>query len=248
MTHLLQVSDAKVHFGGVRAVDGVSLVLSQGRVHGMVGPNGSGKTTLLNAMSGVQRLTSGRLLLAERDVTGVAAHRFCQAGVARTFQTIKLLPTLTVRENVQLGVDHVGRSSVRRADRLRTEEATDKALERLAITGSARRLPGELSYGARRRVEIARALASEPQLLMLDEPLAGMNRAEREDISMTIRRLGDEGVTQLIVEHDLRTLLSICDHLFVMNLGRLMAEGPPRETAADPDVQDVYLGRRHGAA
>jgi branched-chain amino acid transport system ATP-binding protein len=247
MTAALDVSDAKVWFGGVKAVDGVSLSVDAGRLHGVIGPNGSGKTTLLNAISGVQPLTAGRIEIGGRDTTRLRAHAVSRAGVARTFQSIRLLPTLSVRENVQLGADHhvPGRGAGRAA---RIAELADSALERLDIAHLAQRSPAELSYGTRRRVEIARGLAAEPTVLLLDEPLAGMNRAEREDIASLLGTLRDDGITQIIIEHDLRTLLGLCDHLFVMNFGKLVAEGPPRETAESDAVQEIYLGRRHGAA
>lgn len=244
MRVLLEIADAAVHFGGVRAVNGVSLSLTAGTVHGVVGPNGSGKTTLLNAIAGTQQVTAGRLTLEQVDLTSRPAHLRSRAGIARTFQTIKLLPTLTVAENVCMGAEHTGR-------RVRAHEARDLcavALERLGIIRLAGRFPEELSYGSRRRVEIARAVVASPKLLLLDEPLAGMNREERDEIAAVIRQLADDGMTQLVVEHDLRTLLKISDHLFVMNGGRLIADGEPAATAAREDVREIYLGRRHVAS
>jgi branched-chain amino acid transport system ATP-binding protein len=244
MSTLLEVSQASVRFGGVRAVDDVSLTLVEGAVHGVVGPNGSGKTTLLNAVAGTQRLTTGSIVLGGVDVTSRPAHLRSRAGIARTFQTIKLLPTLTVEQNVRMGVEHTGR-------KVRPAEAAEKcavAMERLGITRLARRTPEELSYGSRRRVEIARAVVADPTLLLLDEPLAGMNREERDDIAEVIGQLAESGMTQLVIEHDLRTLLKVCDHLFVMNSGRLIAEGDPAATAARADVREIYLGRRHVAS
>jgi ABC-type branched-subunit amino acid transport system ATPase component len=260
MTGRLEVDDVRIWFGGVKAVDGISLTVRAGEVHGVVGPNGSGKTTLVNAISGLQPLTGGRLHLDGTDLTGAPAHAVSRAGISRTFQSIKLLPTLTVRENVLLGADGrtpgagtaAGRVPFGRAARRQVSAAAaqvaDDALDRLEIRHLADRNPEELSYGTRRRIEIARALAAHPSLLLLDEPLAGMNRGERAEVAGVIRRLGDEGLTLLVVEHDLRTLLGICDHLFVMNFGRLIAQGPPRETAAGPEVQEAYLGRARGAA
>jgi branched-chain amino acid transport system ATP-binding protein len=242
--HAVQVRGAVVAFGGVRAVDGVDLTVAPGTLCGIVGPNGSGKTTLLNAVSGVQRLTAGRIVLGERDTTDLSAHQVARAGVARTFQSIKLLPTLSVRDNVALGVDlHLGGRG--RARREATREATDRALARLSLEDLADRSPEELSYGTRRRVEIARAIAPDPSLLLLDEPLAGMTRAERVEIAELIARLRDEGLTQLLIEHDLRTMLAVCDELAVLHHGRLIAVGEPRATAALPEVRDVYLGKDH---
>ncbi|WP_433503156.1 ABC transporter ATP-binding protein [Pseudonocardia halophobica] len=238
----VEVAGGVVAFGGVRAVDGIDLTVPAGSLCGIVGPNGSGKTTLLNAVSGVQRLTEGTIVLGRRDTTGLSAHAVARTGVARTFQTIKLLPTLSVRQNVALGVDMHG-TGAGAARRREATAATDRALERLGITAVADRSPEELSYGTRRRVEIARAIASGPSLLLLDEPLAGMNRAERVEIAELITGLRADGLTQLLIEHDLRTLLAVCDHLAVLHHGRLIAFGAPRETAARRDVRDVYLGR-----
>jgi ABC-type branched-subunit amino acid transport system ATPase component len=257
---LLRVDDVKVWFGGVKAVDGISLTLEPGRIYGIVGPNGSGKTTLLNAISGVQRLTAGRVEFDGEDRTSSSDFEVARTGIARTFQLIKLLPTLTVRENVLLGGDWTGaraadarhrlgarrRAAIARRDEAR--RAADEALERLGIAGLAEAAPDELPYGTRRRVEIARALTGDPKLLLLDEPIAGMSRSERDEIATIMRRLGDDGLTQLVIEHDLRTLLTVCDHLFVMNFGRLIADGPPRETAALPAVQEAYLGRSDAVA
>jgi branched-chain amino acid transport system ATP-binding protein len=242
MTSLLRLEDVNVWFGGVRAVDGVSLELEPGRLYGLVGPNGSGKTTLVNAISRLTPLTSGTIWFDGRDVGALPAHAVARAGVARTFQLIRLIPTLTVRENVLLGADIHRLDGDRRA---RMETAADEALERLGIARLAHVRPGGLPYGTQRRVEIARALAMEPKLLLLDEPVAGSNRGERDELAAIIAELRDHGLTQLLIEHDLRTMLRICDHLFVMNFGRCVAEGEPKATAALPIVQEAYLGRRN---
>jgi ABC-type branched-subunit amino acid transport system ATPase component len=159
-------------------------------------------------------------------------------GVARTFQAIRLLPTLTVRENVLVSADHL-------RDRKQAQVATDEALERLHLASIAGEYPDNLPYGTRRRIEIARAIVTRPKLLMLDEPIAGMNREERTEIAEVMKSLRDDGLTQLLIEHDLRIVLSTCDHIFVMNFGKKVAEGPPLETAALPVVQEAYLGRKH---
>ena len=246
---LLTVDDVKVHFGGVKAVDGVTLKLTPGKLHGVVGPNGSGKTTLINAISRFVHLTAGSITFGKESVAGMAPHEVGRAGVARTFQSIRLLPTLTVRENVLVAVD--GRESAwlpgaRRAARKRAGEAADAALEKLELTRLRDEYPAALPYGTHRRVEIARAVAADPKLLLLDEPIAGMNREEREEIAQILMNLRDGGLTMLLVEHDLRTVLNVSDHLFVMNFGRCVAEGPPRETALRPEVQEAYLGKRKG--
>jgi branched-chain amino acid transport system ATP-binding protein len=237
---LLHLDDVKVHFGGVRAVDGVSIELERGKLYGIVGPNGSGKTTLINAISRFVPLTAGNVSFDGAALSGMRPFQASRAGLARTFQAIRLLPTLTVRENVLVAVDRLGRSQRRRA-----AEAADVALERLRLTRLAGEYPANLPYGTQRRVEIARAIAADPKLLMLDEPIAGMNREERAEIAEIMTELRAGGLTQLLIEHDLRTVLSVSDHIFVMNFGKCVAQGPPRETAALPEVQEAYLGRRH---
>jgi branched-chain amino acid transport system ATP-binding protein len=246
---VLEVQDARVSFGGVHAVDGVTLDLQPGLLYGLVGPNGSGKTTLVNAMSRLTPLTSGAIRFDGADVGDQRAHAVSRRGMARTFQAIRLLDGLTVRENVMLGADrsrHADRGwRHRAAERRRVAATADAALERLALTEVRGAHPHSLSYGTQRRVEIARALAGDPKVLLLDEPVAGMNRSEREEIGAVIRSLRADGLTQLLIEHDLRMILSLCDQLYVMNFGRCIARGEPRATAALPEVQECYLGRRH---
>jgi branched-chain amino acid transport system ATP-binding protein len=232
---LLTLDNVKVHFGGVKAVDGVSIDLEPGKLYGIVGPNGSGKTTLINAISRLVHLTDGDITLDGTRMSGLKPFQVARHGVARTFQSIRLLPTLTVRENVLMAVDR----------KKNAKEATDAALERLQLTRIAGEYPDNLPYGTRRRIEIARAIASDPKLLMLDEPIAGMNREERAEIAEVMKSLRDDGLTQLLIEHDLRIVLNTCDHIFVMNFGEKVAEGPPHATAALPVVQEAYLGRKH---
>ena len=232
---LLTLDDVKVHFGGVKAVDGITLDLEPGKLYGIVGPNGSGKTTLINAISRFVHLTDGDITLDGTRVSGFKPFQVGRHGVARTFQAIRLLPTLTVRENVLMAVDR----------KKGAEKAADAALERLHLTEIAGEYPDNLPYGTRRRIEIARAIAPEPKLLMLDEPIAGMNREERAEIAEIMKSLRDDGLTQLLIEHDLRIVLNTCDHIFVMNFGKKVAEGPPHATAALPVVQEAYLGRKH---
>jgi ABC-type branched-subunit amino acid transport system ATPase component len=252
MSALLEINGAKVHFGGVKAVDGIDLQIEAGRLYGVVGPNGSGKTTLINAISRLYDLTEGTIRFDGSNVAGLAQHELAYAGMARTFQSIRLLPTLTVRENVLLTADRLCRAN-RAGGRWRgrdraAREAADIAMERVGIGAVADVFPDALPYGTQRRVEIARALDGDPKLLLLDEPIAGMTRHERDEIAAIIAELARDGLTQLVIEHDLRTLLQICDRLIVMNFGRCVAEGPPRETAALPEVQEAYLGKRHVVA
>lgn len=253
---MLELDDVKVWFGGVRAVDGVSMRLEAGRLYGIIGPNGSGKTTLINAISRLTRLTSGTIRFDGEDVTSAPAHVVSRMGMARTFQAIRLLPMLDVRENVLLGTDELLRAdrtggswrSRARARTRRAEQAADEAIERLGLQAVAREEPGSLPYGTQRRVEIARAVASGCRLLLLDEPIAGMSREERDEIAAVLRSLRGEGLTQVLIEHDLRMVLKTCEHLYVLNLGTNLAEGAPAETVAQPAVQEAYLGRTHVGA
>jgi ABC-type branched-subunit amino acid transport system ATPase component len=244
---LLELEGVKVWFGGVRAVDGVDMRLEEGRLYGIIGPNGSGKTTLVNAISRLTHVTEGRVSFRGEDVTNAPPHVVARAGMARTFQSIRLLERLTVRENVLLGTDRLGDhgSGGRRAALAAAGEAADAAIERLGLQAVVREYPGSLPYGTQRRVEIARAVASGAKLLLLDEPIAGMTRAERDDIAEVLRTLRADGLTQVLIEHDLRMVLRTCDFVYVLNLGTNLAEGLPEETVSRPEVQEAYLGRTH---
>jgi branched-chain amino acid transport system ATP-binding protein len=253
---MLELQDVKVWFGGVRAVDGVSMRLEAGRLYGIIGPNGSGKTTLINAISRLTRLTSGTIRFDGEDVSHAPAHHVSRMGMARTFQAIRLLPTLDVRENILLGTDELVRADGEggswraraRARARRAAQAADEAIERLGLQAVAREQPSNLPYGTQRRVEIARAVASGCRLLLLDEPIAGMSREERDEIAEVLRALRGEGLTQVLIEHDLRMVLRTCEHLYVLNLGTNLAEGEPAATVARPAVQEAYLGRVHVGA
>lgn len=236
---LLEIDDLAIHFGGVHAVDGVSLSLEEGGIYGILGPNGSGKSTLLGAVSRLTRMTRGTLRFRGRPYHARPAHQVARLGIARTFQTARLLEERTVRDNVLLGLTAAGR-----AERRRAAAAVDEVLDRIGIEAIARARPGQLSYGMQRRVEIARAIVGKPQLLLLDEPTAGMNGAERDEVSDLMRSLRDEGLTQFIVEHDVQMMVDVCDHLFAMNFGKLIASGKPDDVVRDPAVRESYLGRQ----
>lgn len=251
---VLAVRDVKVHFGGVKAVDGVTLELTPGRIFGILGPNGSGKSTLLAALTRYVDLTAGSMHLGGEDFHSVRTADVARRGVARTFQTVRLLPGLTVRANIQLGAD-LAREGVERFAGLRsvlrrgtdsTDAAVDEAIARTGLTGYEKLWPSELSYGLQRRVEIARAIASNPKLLLLDEPTAGMSHSERQEVSALMRDLQREGLTQLLVEHDVQMMLDTCDWLFAMNFGKLIAEGRPADVVREDSVREAYLGKRWG--
>ncbi len=248
---VLELRDVAVHFGGVKAVDGNTLQLEPGRIYGIIGPNGSGKSTLIAAITRLTRLTRGELLLDGQPVHDVPASRLAGLGVARTFQTVRLLSDLTVRANVQIGADarpgDAGAARRGPAGWLRpggTSPAVAEAIARTRLDGFEDHYPAELSYGTQRRVEIARAIAMGPRLLLLDEPTAGMNQTERAEISALMRSMRTGGFCQLLVEHDVQMMIDTCDYVFAMNSGRLIAQGAPAEVVRDPAVQEAYLGRK----
>jgi ABC-type branched-subunit amino acid transport system ATPase component len=258
MTSVLSCRDVRVHFGGVRAVDGVTLSLQAGRIYGLVGPNGSGKSTLMGVLSGLTTMTSGSIAIDGRDITRMPAWERARAGVARTFQTVRLPDGLTVLQNVMLGADTTVTPrgfirnwfepwATRRRDHAVRHRALD-ALERLGVVDYADRSPSTLPYGIQRRVEIARAVASSPRIIMLDEPTAGMSREERDEVGDLLRTLRDDGLTVLLVEHDVPLMVKVSEVLYVLNVGTIIAEGDPSEVVALPAVQDAYLGRRHADA
>lgn len=231
--HPLVVSDIAKQFRGVRALDGVSLEARAGEVLGLIGPNGSGKTTLLNVVSGVLRPTAGTVTVAGTRADGRASHRVARLGVARTFQQIRLFRELTVAENVAVGAVARGRDVA----------VVPDVLGRLGLVAVSERLAGTLAYGLQRRVEIARALAGAPLLLLLDEPAAGMNESESDELLDTIRAARDDGgCTVVIVDHDLRLIMRLCDRIHVLAEGRTISEGTPAEVRSDQGVIDAYLG------
>jgi ABC-type branched-subunit amino acid transport system ATPase component len=220
-------------FDGVVALNDVSLEVTEGEIVGLIGPNGSGKTTLLNIASGVNRPTEGRLVIGGVDATGRRANQFAKLGVGRTFQQIRLFSDMTVFENVVVG------AVARREDRRRVPEL----LERLNLDEAANRLAVTLSYGDQRRVEIARALAGNPRFLLLDEPAAGMNEVESDALLATIQAIRQEqGCAVLIVDHDLRLMMRLCERIHVLAEGRTICEGTPEHVRSDSGVIQAYLG------
>jgi branched-chain amino acid transport system ATP-binding protein len=235
---LLAVERLSKSFGGVRAVSDVSFAVNDGELIGVMGPNGSGKTTLFNLITGALRPDAGSIRLRDRDITGYSPHRACAAGIARTFQLVRPFPGLSALDNVLVGRLY-GRA---RGGRSSATGEAERLLALVGLEGKAARPAAALTLMDKKRLELARALATEPLLLLLDELMAGLNPAETETAMALIRRLLGEGVTILMVEHIVWALMDLSQRIVVLSAGEKIAEGPPAAIAADPTVVDVYLG------
>lgn len=246
----LTVQGLVVKFGGLTAVDGQALDAPRGRITGLIGPNGAGKTTTFNACSGVLKPTAGKVLLFGEDVTGLPPQARALRGLGRTFQRMELFDTLTVLENVTLGKEAgiAGRNGLRHlfafpADRRRCRQLADEAMEMCGIGDLAAKRPGDLSTGQRRLVELARTIAGQYKVLLLDEPSSGLDGVETEQFGRILRGLvADHGVGILIVEHDMSLVMSTCDYIHVLDFGKPIFEGTPREVASSDLVRAAYLG------
>jgi branched-chain amino acid transport system ATP-binding protein len=249
--NILEIERLSVSFGGIRAIDQVSLSIPKTCIFSIIGPNGAGKTTLFNLISGIYQPTEGRVRLGGEDVTGLAPDRLARRGLSRTFQNLQIFLRLTAIENVMVGrnrhettnvVSELLRlPAVRRQNRA-TREAAHAALARVGLEAEADKPAGSLPYGAMKRLEIARALATEPKVLLLDEPAAGCNPVETEEIDVIIRSIVRDGITVLLVEHDMRLVMNISDHIHVLANGHTLAEGCAGAVRSNPAVVEAYLG------
>jgi ABC-type branched-subunit amino acid transport system ATPase component len=247
MTALLQIEDVSKRFGGYLALNNIRCAIAERQIHALIGPNGAGKTTLFNIISGFARPTGGRVAFAGKDYTGQRADQILAMGIARNFQQVRLFPGLSVVENVMIGCHSCiggglsGMLLVRRAERT----ARARALQMLSFVGMAGRgevSPNDLTLVEQRRLEIARALAPEPRLLLLDEPAAGMNPSEVMELARLIRRIRDLGITVLLVEHHMRLVMKVADRITVLSAGRVIADDSPEEIRRDQAVIAAYLG------
>lgn len=231
---MFKADNITIRFGGLTAVNNVSLTIEKGVICGLIGPNGAGKTTFFNIISGVYKPTEGKVIFNGKDITGMFPHKINDLGISRTYQSINLFHTMTVADNVMVGMHNRLKSGLidsalhlkkQRAEEIAARKKVDELLDFVGILDKRDQIAGSLPYGDQRLVEITRALASEPKLLLLDEPAAGMNTKEKQDLSELIKKIRDTGVTILLVEHDMKLVMGITDYIYVLNYGQKLLKG-----------------------
>jgi branched-chain amino acid transport system ATP-binding protein len=237
----LDVDGVSVRFGGLAALSEVSLHVAEGAITGLIGPNGAGKTTLFNVVTGMQRPNAGTVRLDNRDLRGLSAYRRARLGLGRTFQRLELFGTLTVAENIGVAASIAQRRVAKSRSRA-IQEVREEILNRLGLTAVANDRADTLPTGTGRLVELARALATKPRVLLLDEPAAGQDTEETERFAEVLRSLANDGLAILLVEHDMELVMNVCHTVVVLDYGRVICIGPPADVRADPNVQAAYLG------
>jgi len=235
---ILEIRNISKRFGGLQALDDVSFDVARGEIVGLIGPNGAGKSTLFNTLVGLHSPTSGSVRLEGEDITGLKPHKVAARGMTKTFQNVALFAETSVLDNVLIGA--LLRSNVAEARKI-----AEGCLERVGLAGIANKLAKDLSFPERARVEVARSLATQPKVLLLDEVMAALNRVEMQEIMALIRQLRDDGLTVVVVEHHMHAIMSLCERIIVLNFGRKIAEGSPEDISRNPEVVRAYLGREY---